>query len=117
MKQNLKRSVALTFRVSKEEREIIKKRMKLAGITTMRTFLLKMALTGRVISVEMDSISECNRLLRIIGNNINQVAKRANVTGNVYEADLAEIKERQGEIWEQQNKIIGLLSKLVERVA
>jgi len=117
MKQNLKRNIALTFRVSSEERELIDERMKSAGITSLRAFLLKMALNGRVINVEMDSIAESNRLLRNISNNINQVAKRANETGRVYNSDLDEIKARQGEIWEQQDKIIRLLAQLVEGVA
>jgi len=117
MKQNLKRNIALTFRVSAEERELIEQRMKSANITTLRTFLLKMALNGHVISVEMDSIAESNRLLRNISNNINQMAKRANETGRIHDADIADIKAKQGEIWEHQNKIIRLLAELVEGVA
>jgi hypothetical protein len=114
MKQKLNRNIALTFRVDEKERELINKRMKDAGISTLRHFLLKMALTGRVISVEMDSIAECNRLLRNISGNINQIAKRANETGRVYDADLAEIKTYQGEIWERQDRIIRLLGEIVE---
>ena len=114
MKQNLSRNIALTFRVDAKERELINKRMKDAGISTLRQFLLKMALNGRVICVEMDSIVECSRLLRNISVNINQIAKRANETGNLYAADMEEIKTRQGEIWEQQDKIIRLLTDIVE---
>ena len=114
MKQKLTRNIALTFRVDEKERELINQRMKDAGISTLRHFLLKMALNGRVISVEMDSIAECNRLLRNISGNINQIAARVNATGSIYAADLEEIKTRQGEIWERQDKIIHLLGKIVE---
>jgi len=85
-----------------------------AGVGTLRTFLLKMALNGRVINVEMESIRECNRLLRNISNNINQIAKRVNGTGKLYSNDISEIKTQQDDIWEQQDKIIRLLSKIVE---
>ena len=116
MKQNLERSIALTFRVNTKEREQINERMKSAGISTLRTFLLKMALNGRVINVEMDSIRECNRLLRNVSNNINQIARRVNETGGLYAADVDEIKSRQDEIWERQNNIIRTLAEIVEAV-
>jgi uncharacterized protein (DUF1778 family) len=114
MKQNLTRNIALTFRVNEEERELIRKAMKLANVTSLRPYLLKLAINGRIVNVEMDSIAECNRLLSNISNNINQISKRANQTGNLYAADFEEIKTRQDEIWEQQDKIIRLLTKVVE---
>ena len=114
MKQNLTRNIAMTFRVNKEERELIRKAMKLANIEYLRPYLLKLAVNGRIINVEMDSIAECNRLLSNISNNINQIAKKVNQTGNIYTSDIEEIKARQDEIWEQQDKIIRLLTKVVE---
>ena len=114
MKQTLSRNIALTFRVDANERDFITERMKMAGISTLRTFLLKMALTGRIINVEMDSITECNRLLRNISSNINQISKRINETGNIYTADINDIKTSQGNIMQQQDKIIKLLTEIVE---
>ncbi|MCL2821558.1 MAG: plasmid mobilization relaxosome protein MobC [Oscillospiraceae bacterium] len=114
MKQTLSRNIALTFRVDAKERDLITERMEMAGISTLRTFLLKMALTGRIINVEMDSITECNRLLRNISSNINQIAKRVNETGNIYEADINDIKTGQENIMQQQDKIIKLLIEVVE---
>jgi hypothetical protein len=114
MKQVLSRNIALTFRVDANERDLIYKRMEMTGITTLRTFLLRMALTGRIIHVEMDSITECNRLLRNIGSNINQIAKRVNETGNIYTADITDIKDGQSIIMLQQDKIIKLLTDVVE---
>ena len=114
MKQVLSRNIALTFRVDANERDLIYKRMEMTGINTLRTFLLKMALTGRIICVEMDSIAECNRLLRNISSNINQIAKRVNETGNIYTADINDIKGGQRNIMLQQDKIIKLLTDVVE---
>ena len=114
MKQNLNRNIALTFRVTEAEQELIRKAQARTKIKSLRAYLLKMAVNGRVIEVEQTSVDECNRLLRNISGNINQIAKRANETGRVYAADLDEIKARQGEIWEQQDKIIRILAKIVE---
>jgi hypothetical protein len=54
------------------------------------------------------------RSLRNISNNINQIAARTNTTGNVYAADLTEIKNRQAELWERQNKILGEINEIAE---
>ena len=116
MKQTLARNIALTFRVDAFEREQINKRMEMTGISTLRTFLLKMALNGRIINVEMDSITECNRLLRNISSNINQIAKRVNETGNIYNADINDIKAGQSNIMQQQDEIIKLLTDVVEGI-
>ena len=112
-KQKLTRSINMGFRVTEEERGMIYKRMNQTKISNLRTYLLKMAVDGRVIEVDLTSINECSRLLRNISNNINQIAKRANETGNVYPADIEEIKTQQDEIWRQQEKIIRSLAKLV----
>jgi hypothetical protein len=112
--QNLKRSINIGFRVTEEEQKLIQKAMARTKITNMRAYLLKMAVNGRVIEVELTSVNECNRLLRNISGNINQIAKRANETDRVYDADLADIKARQAEIWAQQDNIIKILAKIVE---
>ena len=114
--QNLTRDINIGFRVTEEEQAMILRRKEQTGIKSLRAYLLKMAVDGNVITVEMDSIKESNRLLRNISGNINQIAARANTTGNIYAADLDEIKARQGEIWERQDNIIKTLAKIVEVV-
>ena len=112
--QNLKRSINMGFRVTEEEQEMIKRRQAQTGIRNLRAYLLKMAIDGRVIEIDLTQVNECSRLLRNISNNINQIAKKANETGNVYNEDIQEIKLHQSEIWEQQDKIIRFLAKIVE---
>jgi hypothetical protein len=114
MKQQLQRNIAMTFRVTEEEREFIRRRQKQTGIRNMRAYLLKMAVDGRVIHVEFESVKEMNRLLSNVGNNINQIAKRANTTNNIYDTDIEEIKKRQEEIWVQQAEILRRFSDITE---
>ena len=114
--QNLKRNKNITFRVSEQEYDMVHKRMAQTKINNLRAYLLKMAIDGRVIHIEMDSIQERNKLLRSISNNVNQIAVRANATGNVYAADLGEIKERQNEIWRQQDEIMKKLNTIIGEV-
>ncbi|MCL2776124.1 MAG: MobC family plasmid mobilization relaxosome protein, partial [Oscillospiraceae bacterium] len=86
------------------------------GIRNLRAYLLKMAVDGMVVNLDLSEVNECSRLLRNIGNNINQLAKRANEGGNVYTDEIADVKAQLGEIWEQQNKIIRSLAKILEVV-
>ena len=112
--QKLKRNIALTFRVTAEEQANIKRKMKLAGIRTLRGFLLKMALTGRVIQLDLTSIRECSRLLGNIAGNVNQIAKITNETGNIYADDITEIQRQLTEFRKQQNQTIKILSEILE---
>ena len=106
------RNVNLAFRVTEQEREMIERRMKQSGITNMRAYIVKMAVDGRVIHVELESVREMIRLLSNATNNINQIAKRANETGGIYAADLNEIRGRYDELWGQAKEILRKLSAI-----
>jgi len=116
MKQNLERNHAMTFRVTEKERELIRKAQARTRIKNTRAYLLKMAVDGRVIEVDLDSVREMNRLLSNATSNINQIAKRINETGNVHLADIECIQVRQEEIWVQQKAILRRLNKILETV-
>ena len=106
------RNVNLAFRVSEEERNLIERRMKQAGIKNLRAFVVKQAIDGRIIHVELDSVREMIRLLSNATNNINQIARRANETGNVYAADIEELRERYDDLWMQTKEILKRLTAL-----
>jgi len=102
----------IVFRVSEEEREMIERRMAQSGMENMRAYLVKMAIDGRVIRVELESVREMVRLLSNATNNINQIAHRVNSGGNFYAADLEELSNRYEEIWGQTKTILRKLSAL-----
>lgn len=106
------RDIAVTFRVNAEEHEQIKRRMAQAGVKNMRAFILKQAIDGRVIQVELTSVNEMCRLLSNATNNINQVARRVNETGNVYAEDFNDLSARYDELWTQAREILRKLSAL-----
>jgi hypothetical protein len=112
--RKLNRNINMGFRVTEEEKQIILQQQEKAGIRNLRAYLLKMAVNGWVINVDLTDVRECSRLLRIVSNNVNQLAKRANETGNIYAADIADVQSRLDEIWQQQNKIICDISKVLE---
>ena len=112
--QKLKRNINMGFRVTAEEQAQIMARMEEIGFPSIRSYLLKMALNGMIINLDLTAVRECSRLLRIVRNNVNQVAKRANESGNIYAADLTDSQARLDEIWQQQDKIIRSLTKILE---
>ena len=106
------RNVNMAFRVTQEERDLIERRMKQAGIQNLRAYIVKQAVDGRVIHVELDSVREMVRLLSNATNNINQIARRVNETGSVYSSDINYIRGRYDALWGQTKEILRRLSAL-----
>ena len=106
------RNIPIQFYVSEKELEMITRRMEQSGIKNRRSYLLKMAVTGEVIHLELSGVWEMTRLLSNVTNNINQIAKRVNETGNFYAADLEELCEKQDGIMLQMKKMLRKLAVL-----
>jgi hypothetical protein len=104
------RNVNLAFRVTEPERQMIERRMAQTGMTNLRAYMVKQAIDGRVIHVRLDSVNEMVRLLSNATNNINQIAKRVNQSGNFYAADLKDLQARYDELWAQAKEILRRLS-------
>jgi hypothetical protein len=114
MAQKLKRAINMGFRVNEDEKYFIDKKMEAAGWTNFRNFVLHCLVRGEIVKLDLAEIREMNALLRNVSSNVNQIAARANSTGNVYAADIEGIQARQAELWEQQNKLLGAINKIAE---
>jgi len=106
------RNVNLSMKVTQEERDMIERRMVQAGMKTIRAYVVKMAIDGRVIHVELDSVREMVRLLSNATNNINQVTRKAHETGNIYANDLEVLQGEVETIWAQTQVILQKINKL-----
>lgn len=102
MNDGRKRNVQIKFRVTEEEREIILQRMKQIPTSNMGAYLRKMAIDGYIVQIDHSDIKAMTAEIQKIGVNINQIAKRANATGDVYREDIDEIKGVLAEIWRLQ---------------
>ena len=109
----VERSKYIHIRVTPEEVERIKERMQEAGIKSMTAYLLRMALYGFVIMMDLSDLKEILRLLQISGNNLNQYAKKANETGSIYKEDIDELKSNQKEIVQEMRKVLDKLTELM----
>ena len=107
-----KRNINLALRVTEQERAMIEKRMAQTGMSQLRAYIVKMAIDGRVINIELSSVREMVRLLSNATNNINQIAKRANETGSIYARDIDILRGHYDDIWGQAKVILQKLSAL-----
>ena len=106
------RNINLSMKITQEERDMIERRMAQAGMKTIRAYVVKMAIDGRVISIELESVREMVRLLSNISNNINQIAKKSNETGNVHAQDVEILQGEVEKIWGQTQVILQKINKL-----
>ena len=112
MSENRTRPIQLKVRVNQQEKEIIQQKMQQLGTTNMGAYLRKMAIDGFVLKLDMAEMKEMLSQMRRISSNINQIAKRANETGRVYDADLEEIQNQQEQLWSAMREVLQKFSAL-----
>ncbi|HEM3180821.1 plasmid mobilization protein [Streptococcus suis] len=78
-----KRYIQRKFRVTPEENQDIKSKMKVAGLRNFSNYARLMTLTGKVVVVNYDGLIELRKEINSIGVNINQIAKVANTDEHV----------------------------------
>lgn len=106
------RTKQILFLVNEEEEEIIRRKMKEAGMNRLSVYLRKMAIEGYVIRLDLSDLREAVRLLRINSNNLNQYVKKANETGMVYVEDIQDVKQSQEKLWRLLKDILARLSTI-----
>ena len=106
------RDQQIHFRVSKVELERIRQKMEELGIRSMGAYLRKMALDGYCINLDLQDVKELVSLLRRCSNNLNQVAKRANESGQLYAADLEDLRSRLDELIAIGKQLLDKLTEL-----
>ena len=114
--RNRKRPIQVKFFVDEKEQALIKKKMEHAGIENMSVYIRKMVIDGYVVKLDMPELRELTLRMKSISNSENQIAKRVNSTGNIYETDIEEIKKNQEEIYEGIRKILTSLSNNRQRI-
>ena len=109
---NRNRNIQLNFRVSKDEKEWIEKKMEAAGVINREAYLRKMTIGGCILKFDLAELKEIISLMRRMSNNINQIAKRMNETGRAYETDIQEVIQNQERLWSDVRNILSRLAKI-----
>ncbi|MBR1422690.1 MAG: plasmid mobilization relaxosome protein MobC [Ruminococcus sp.] len=94
-----KKSYTLNVRFTESEMQDILSKCEQYGYKN-KTEYIRDCVRARVDLVpDTSDISECNRLMKRIGSNINQILIRLHSTGHIYAEDISEIKRGVNEIW------------------
>ena len=93
------RPIRIEFCVTEQERRLIQSKMAQLGTRNMGAYLRKMAIDGYIIKVDYTQQKKLAAAVSRAASNINQICRRINSTGHLYAEDVAELKDRQAEIW------------------
>lgn len=104
--KNRSRKNELKIFLSNDERYILEQKWKLSSMKSRSAFIRHLILYGYVYDVDYSDLREYNTNLARIGNILNQIAKRANATGNIYDNDIKEVKELMNKIWHTQKSML-----------
>lgn len=106
------RNKQIKFWATQEEIDLIHQKMALYRTTNRGAYLRKMAIDGYTIRLEVPELKEILNLLRPTANNVNQLARKANSGGQIYQEDLEDIQHRLDQIYDSMRKILYELAKL-----
>ena len=102
----------LFIRVTSEERNRILDKMYGMGIHSLSAYIWKMALNGYCLNLDLPQLRRMAYLLQNCSNNLNQVAKRANESGQLYATDLEDLHTRLDELISIGKQILAKLAEL-----
>ena len=111
-KPNRNRSRQVKFWVSEEEYQLLQKKMEAAGGVNQGAYIRKMILDGYIVNLDIPELKEIIRLLSITSNNVNQMARRLNTDGSIYQQDIREVEVQLEQNYKMLRKLITKLSKI-----
>ena len=110
--ENRKRKTRIVFYVDEKEDDLIREKMKAAGIINREAYLRKMALDGYIVRLDLSDVRKMVSLLGNATSNLNQIARRANGIGSILETDITDIRANYELLWNQAEAILRSLAKI-----
>jgi|BioPla2DNA2_1021312.scaffolds.fasta_scaffold08016_3 hypothetical protein len=80
-----------------DEWKVIEERAAVLSIKT-GTYIKRVSLENQIVCYELKEAVPLLNALRIIGGNINQIARKANEINNIYASDIEELRKDYSEI-------------------
>lgn len=111
MAEKEKRLVNHNFRTTESEAAIMRKKMDALGITNESAYMRALALNGYILKLDLPQIREMIRLLSNMTNNLNQIARRLNAQGQMYDTEMEEMLQKQDELWQMMRKLLSILER------
>ena len=102
----------IILRTTKAEKNRIYEKMLGMGIRSLSAYIRKMALDGYCLHLDLKELRRMAYLLQMCSNNLNQYAKCANESGQVYAADLEDLRIRLDELISIGKQTLAKLTEL-----
>lgn len=96
----------IIVRVTEEERVVIGEKMKQIPTINLYAYARKMLIDGYIIMLDLQEVKAHTAQLQKIGGNLNQIAKRINETGRIYDNDMDELKRIMEEVWRLERRLL-----------
>ena len=109
---NRNRSRQVKFWVSEEEYQLLQKKMEAAGGVNQGAYIRKMILDGYIVNLDIPELKEIIRLLSITSNNVNQMARKLNAEGSIYQQDIGEVEAQLEQNYKMLRRLITKLGKI-----
>ena len=103
---NRNRNNPVQFYLSDDEQKILDEKFQLSGMKSKSAFLRKLILYGYVYDVDYSYLCNYNMELGRISSSLNQIAKRINSTGNIYQDDMENVKELMNQVWHTHKSML-----------
>ena len=75
------------------------------------SYMRALALNGYILKLDLPQIREMIRLLSNMTNNLNQIARRLNEQGQMYDTEMEEMLQKQDELWQMMRKLLSILER------
>ncbi len=103
------RTIPMQIYLSVDELKLVNTKMLQLGTRNFSAYARKMLIDGYVVKKDFSDMKKLVGELAAIGRNINQLAKRANETRNIYEQDIADLKR-------DYSRITGLINERLVKI-
>lgn len=90
---NRTRNNGIYLMLSDEELELLNKKYKASKCKSLRQFIIKCILEKDIFILDMDVFREMSTNISRTSSNINQIAKRVNLTSLIYKNDIDDLKK------------------------
>mgnify|MGYP002762622166 FL=1 len=97
---NRTRPIRKEICLNERKLSIVRHKMNKLGTRNFGEYVRKMLIDGYIIKVDYTEQKKLAAAVSCAATNINQICRRINNTGHVYDADVAELKERMADVWE-----------------
>ena len=106
------RQIRIRFRVTPEELEMLEQKQEESGMISREAMIRKLIFEGKILKLDIPEIREISVNLSRCAGSLNQIAKRVNITGRLYENDLQETITTLDETTEMIRKIYQQLTEI-----